>query len=324
MDGGPDGGWATVSSGAAANWTAALRWAAWLLLIAGPLLGLMALVRQPAATAPSAAPAPAASAAGTADSAGPAGFAQLYVAAYVEAGKGTEATLAPYFPPMRGISLEAAAGTQRADRLAAVRVRKVASGYWSVTVAAHVTAQTKASAKTGATDGTATAPDEVLRYFQVPVREFSGGGYVAAALPGEVAAPSAGAGAQLDYGTPVPADSHDAATGTVSAFLDAYLTGSGELARYLSPGTGLSPVSPAPYERIEVAQLAERGGDFRVDAATDEGAKRELLVDVWATGSDGQLRPLSYALALRARDGRWEIAALDAAPSLSTTSKEKK
>lgn len=318
---GAAGGWVTASSGAVANLTTLLRWGAWLLLLVGPLLGILAFVRPPAeaGTAP---PVPKTTSSATA--AGPAGFAQLYVAAYVEAGKGTEASLAPYFPQMRNISLEATPHVQQADRLAAVRVTGVSSGYWSVTVAARITS-TKAAKQAGtASAETAAASVGVLRYFQVPVKSAgSGGGFVAAALPAEVAAPDAGEGLTLDYGTPVPADTHDAATAAVGEFLSAYLSGSGELDRYLSPGTDLAAVSPAPYGRIEVSQLAEQGGDFQMDAPATEGARRQLLVDIWATGSDGQVRPLTYAIALKARDGRWEIAALEAAPGLSTTSKEK-
>lgn len=319
---GEQGGWVTVSPGALANLSAVLRWGAWLLLLAGPLLGLAALLRPiPAAgVAPSAAKA---SSAVVRDTAGPAGFAQLYVAAYVEAGKGSEASLAPYYPLMRDISLEAKAGAQHAERLAAVRVTQVSSGYWSVTVAARITSAAKASVAEKNDEAGSVA---VLRYFQVPVRAAgSGGGYAAAALPAEVAAPAVNSdGPQLGYGTPVPADAHDAAVATISDFLTAYLAGSGELDRYLSPGTDLTAVSPAPYRRVRVTQLAERDGDFAAVAPATEGVRRDLLVGVAATGMDGQVRPLTYALALQARDGRWEIAALDAAPVLSTTSKETK
>ncbi|MFH8736830.1 conjugal transfer protein [Streptomyces sp. NPDC017964] len=317
------GGWTTLSNGGVANLTALLRWGAWLLLIAGPLLGLVAFLR-PAAPAGAAQEPPRAASVTATDTSGPAGFAQLYVAAYTEAGKGTEASLAAYFPLMRDISLEAAPHTQRADRLAAVRVTEVSPGYWSVTVAAHVAASKKAAAKASTTDpDQAASAGAVLRYFQVPVKAVARGGYVAAALPAEVSAPTTGKGLDLGYGTPVPADTHDPATATVSQFLAAYLAGAGELDRYLSPGTDLSPVSPAPYTQTEVSQVAELGGDFRTNPPASEGARRELLVDIWATAPDGQVRPLTYAIALKARDGRWEIASLDAAPSLSNPSKEK-
>lgn len=328
---GQEAGWVTVSPGALANWSAVLRWSLWLLLLAGPLLGVAAFLRPVPASGVTPT-VPKTASAVVRDTAGPAGFAELYVAAYVEAGKGSEASLAPYYPLMRDVSLQAEAGAQHADRLAAVQVSEVSSGYWSVTVAAQVTSTAAASAaasddEAGQSEsqgeaGSGSVP--VLRYFQVAVKALGSSGYVAAALPSEVAAPAAsGDQPELGYGAPVPADTHDAAVGAVGEFLAAYLTGSGELDRYLSPGTDLSPVSPAPYTKVTLTQLAEAGGDFTADAPAAEGARRELLVDVAVTGSGGQVRPLTYALALKARAGRWEIAALDAAPRLITTSKER-
>ncbi|MFG2437879.1 conjugal transfer protein [Streptomyces sp. NPDC048508] len=256
-----------------------------------------------------------------ADTAGPAGWAQLYVATYLEAGKGTEITLAPYFPLIRDVSLEAPPRAQRVDRLASVRVVEVSSGYWAVTVAAHVTSTAKPTPKS-AVESEASALS-TLRYFQVPVHSAKDGGFIATALPAEVAAPSIGTGPETGYGDPVPADEHDAAVSAVDEFLSAYLTGTGELDRYLSPGTDLNAVSPAPYKQVEATQLAEKGGQFVTDAPAAEGDHRELLVDVTATDASGEGRPLTYALALKARDGRWEIAAVEAAPTLATSSKEK-
>lgn len=321
---GVQAGWVTVSTGAAANLTAVLRWAAWVLLIAGPVVGIAAWLR-PATAAGVMQQAPKASVV-VRDMAGPAGFAELYVSAYVQAGKGSEASLQPYFPNIRDLTLEATPGVQHAERLAAVRVKEVSAGYWSVTVAARISAGSGEVSK--AKGGTTGPPDEagavdareVLRYFQVPVKSAgSGGGYVAAALPAEVASPDVGEAAPLDYGTPVPADTRDRATAAVNEFLTAYLTGTGQLDRYLSPGTDIKQVSPAPYAQVKVTGIAERGGDFGTNAPVTEGARRELLVDAGATDSGGQVRPLTYALQLTARDGRWEIAALDAAPALSTT-----
>ncbi|GHE13804.1 conjugal transfer protein [Streptomyces alanosinicus] len=322
--GGKRAGWVTVSPGAVANVSAVLRWGAWLLLIAGPLLAVAAFLR-PVTAVGAPVPAPKSSVV-VRDTSGPAGFAQLYVAAYVEAGKGSEASLAPYYPRMRDISLQAEPGAQHAGRLAAVRVTQVAPGYWSVTVAALVTSSSKAAAVSdqSAQGGGQAEAGPVLRYFQVAVKAAgSGGGYEAVALPAEVGAPAtSGAMPHLDYGTPVPADTHDPAVATISEFLAAYLTGGGELDRYLSPGTSLAAVSPAPYTKVTITQLAEQGGDFTENAPTTEGARRQLLIDVDATGADGQVRPLTYALALKARAGRWEIAAVEAAPRLNTTSKE--
>ncbi|MHC3821541.1 hypothetical protein [Streptomyces sp. DT9] len=43
---------------------------------------------------------------------------------------------------------------------------------------------------------------------------------------------------------------------TLGGFVGAHLAGSGQLNRYLTPGTELTAVSLAPYARIEVAQVA--------------------------------------------------------------------
>ncbi|MFD5025031.1 conjugal transfer protein [Streptomyces sp. NPDC058373] len=311
----------TVSSGALANLSTVLRWSAWLLLLLGVLLSVGAHIRL-SSEAPQAAPAPAKAAPTSGEAVGPGGFAALYVAAYVEAGRGTEASLARYFPNMRNISLEAKAGAQQAHQLAAVRVEHVSPGYWSVTVAARVTA----SPSTEKDDDEEPAKNnddteqagQVLRYFQVPVRSAEGDdGFVATTLPAEVGAPEVGDSVELDYGSPVPGDAKDETAATVARFFSAYLAGAGELDRYLAPRTALRPVSPAPYTQVEVAQLAELGGDYRRNLPASEGARRQLLVDLWAAAPDRQLRPLTYALTLTARDGRWEIAAVNAAPVLT-------
>lgn len=320
-----EAGWATVSSGASANLTALVRWAAWALLLAGPALGLYALAQPPAVVG---APQPRATAPAVVRdaAAGPAGFAELYVAAYVKAGEGSEASLQPYFPGVRDVVLDAKPDLQRAERLATVQVEEALSGYWSVTVAARVTGSKGPVKKEGSAGASAqeagVAAGEVLRYFQVAVKSAGpGGGYVATALPAEVAAPDPGEAPELGYGHPVPADEDEPVTDAVGDFLAAYLSGTGELDRYLSPGTDLNAVSPAPYEEVKVTELAEHGSEFRPGAAATEGARRQLLVDLEATDHAGQTRPLTYALALTARDGRWEISALDTAPALDTSVK---
>ncbi|MEW1678483.1 conjugal transfer protein [Streptomyces noursei] len=316
----PDTGWATtsMSTGAVANWTAVVRWGAWGLLLTGPLLGGLALssTAQPVAVstreeAPRAQPA-------SSDAVAPAGFAEVYVAAYVKAG-GSDADaqeFAAFYPAARSMSWSGGGGSERAESASAVQVRQVSAGYWSVTVAARITG----SSKNG--DGGR------VRYFQVPVRATGGrgaSGWTAAALPAEVAAPagSKGVAPELSYGSAhAPLDS-DPAVRTVRGFLAAYLTGRGELDRYLSPGTALHAVRPAPYTAVSVTQIAEHGHGPAEGAEAQvppDGVQRRLLVDVEGNGKYTGGRPMTYAIELRARDGRWEVAALEAAPALATSS----
>lgn len=313
------GGWALGSLGAAANTVTVLRRTAWVLMVAGPVLAVWALVSRPAVTV-SAAPVRQEQPA-TGQPAGPGGFAELFVSAYLAAGQGTEGSLAPFLPNAREVSLTADPGVQRAQELAAVRVRLVSPGYWSVTVAARVVPVGAADGKKKAEPGKVQA-GPVLRYFQVPVRTGTGGALAAAALPAEVGAPLSGEAPSLAYGQVVPVRGSDPAAQTLTGFFAAYLAGSGQLDRYLSPGTAVAAVSPAPYAQVEVAQLAEVGtndpgsADQQAAPAVD-GARRELLVDVTASDAGGQKRPLTYAITITARDGRWEIASVDGNPVLS-------
>ncbi|MFJ4576859.1 conjugal transfer protein [Streptomyces sp. NPDC088846] len=309
------GGWALGSLGAAANTVTVIRRTAWVLLVAGPVLAGWALVSRPA-VAPAAAPVRQEQLE-AGQSAGPGGFAELFVSAYLAAGEGTEESLAPFLPNAREVSLPADPGVQRAQELAAVRVRLVSSGYWSVTVAARVVPVGAADGKKEPGPGEVKA-GPVLRYFQVPVRTGAGGALAAAALPAEVGAPLSGEAPSLSYGQSVPVRSTDPAAQTLNGFFAAYLAGSGELDRYLSPGTALAAVSPAPYTQVEVARLAEVGTNDPGSAGPkSDGARRQLLVDITASDTGGQKRPLTYAITITARDGRWEIASVEGAPVLS-------
>lgn len=325
IDEGPQAvaGWST---GAQANTSTAIRWALWALLVIGPLLCVVAYISVPASTGavkPAAPTAPAAT--GTQ---GAAGFAQLFVAAYIAAGEGDQDKLAAYYPAATNLRLEGTPGRRTGEQLTIARLRQSESrGLWSVTVAARVKDQEptfKAPAnkeRQGADAGAKEAAADAVRYFQVPVASAAAGGgatgYVALAMPAEVAAPERIKAPQLAYGPMRPALPSDPRTEAVTEFLTAYLTGTGELDRYLVPGTQLTAITPAPYTGIAVDQLAIEGekSSKPVTAVPGDGTKLRLMVTLRATGHDDIRVPLTYALTLKARAGRWEIAALDAAPA---------
>ncbi|MFI6689083.1 conjugal transfer protein [Streptomyces sp. NPDC050485] len=317
-------GWST---GARANTSALIRYGLWGLLLLGPLLGLTAFLSAPAATRP--APHPAAPAAPAAGGQGASGFAQLFVAAFLSAGEGDQAKLAAYYPPAAGLRLEGASQRHTGEQLTVVRLRQTDRDVWSVTVAARITdthpTPTPSSPADEArrdpkADAVASAAGAV-HYFQVPVATAvaAGGasGYVALAMPGEVSAPARIAPPALVYGPLRPALPSDPRTQAVTQFLNAYLTGTGGLDRYLAPGTQLTAISPVPYTELAVDQLAIEGesGGEPVAAVPADGTRLRLVVQLRARGQDGIRVPLTYALALSARAGRWEIAALDGAPT---------
>lgn len=328
------GGWST---GARANTTALLRWAAWGLLVTGPLLGAAAYLSIPAAG--SARPQPAASAPAATGAQGAAGFAQLFVGDFIAAGEGEQDRLSAYFPGAAGVRLEGEPGWRSGERLTVVRLRQTADAVWSVTVAARITIRESAGrpAEKDGQGGSSTAKKEkeaeerearesTVRYFQVPVATgpASGGatGFTALAMPAEVSAPDRIKAPVLAYEEWSSALPSDPRTQAVTEFLSAYLTGTGELDRYLAPGTKLRPVTPAPYSGIAVDQLAiEEGGQDSAVVTTvpRDGTRLRLMVALRATDHDGVRAPLTYALTLSARAGRWEIKALDGAPAPQST-----
>lgn len=323
QDAGWVGGWST---GAQANSAALLRWIVWGLIALGPLLGTLAYLSVPAT---SAAPAPktAPSAPSASGGQGAAGFASLFVAAYLSAGRGDEPKLAAYYPPASNLQLDGVTGQRRGEQLTVVRLRQTDTSVWAVTVAARVTGTQPSpapSTQAGASPSPAAATDSV-RYFQVPVATAPGAGgataYTALALPAEVAAPERAKTPELVYGAMRPALPSDPRTQAVTSFLSAYLTKAGaELDRYLAPGTRLAAPSPAPYSGVAVDQLAVEGetGGEPVVSVPGDGTALRLLVTLRATGQDGVRLPLTYALTLKARAGRWEIASLDGAPALTS------
>ncbi|MFJ3363565.1 conjugal transfer protein [Streptomyces anthocyanicus] len=319
------GGWST---GARANTSALLRWTAWSLLLIGPVLGAAAFTR--ASTTSTAQPSVAARTPAGTGSQGAAGFATLFVAQYLRAGEGDQDKLAAYYPPAVDVQLEGAPGRRHGEQLTVVRLRQTAPDVWSVTVAARIVADaeptpektTRSDAdRSDAKTAAAAAARDSIHYFQVPVAvgpaEEGATGYAALSMPSEVAAPARIKAPDLIYGPSQPAAGSDPRTQAVTEFLIAYLTGSGELDRYLAPGTQLSPVQPTPYTGLAVDQMAIEG-DQAADPITtvpEDGTRTRVVVTVRATDHDNVRVPLAYALTLKARAGRWEIAGLDGAPS---------
>ncbi|MFG2298493.1 conjugal transfer protein [Streptomyces sp. NPDC048603] len=315
------GGWST---GAQANSAALLRWTVWGLILLGPFLGALAYLSVPttsAAPAPKAAP----SAPSASGGQGAAGFATLFVSAYLSAGRGDEPKLAAYYPLAASMQLDGVSGQHRGEQLTVVRLRQTDTAVWAVTVAARVPGA-QPSAPPSTQPGASPSPAaDAVRYFQVPVATAPGAGgataYTALSMPAEVAAPERAKTPELVYGAMRPALPSDPRTQAVTSFLSAYLTKAGaELDRYLAPGIRLAAPSPAPYSGVAVDQLAVEGetGGEPVVSVPGDGSTLRLLVALRATGQDGVRLPLTYALTLKARAGRWEIASLDGAPTTSS------
>ena len=157
------------------------------------------------------------------------------------------------------------------------------------------------------------AEDEaaVRRYWQVPVVTSEGGGIAAAGMPSLISAPTTD-GLEVEPGARVnDADVQD----TVTAFMQAFLTGQGEVAPLTSPDSSLVAVKPTPFTEVSVSSITTTQ-ELPADPA--EGDLLRAQVSLSATAADGSSTPLDYTVELRYRD-RWEVAAVNPTTSVTTT-----
>ncbi len=146
------------------------------------------------------------------------------------------------------------------------------------------------------------------RYYQVAIAVGSDA-LRAVGLPAQIAAPQQGSATALVYNQLVSGS--DPAAETVSAFLGAYLAGSGELSRYTSPGTDIAPITPAPYVDAKVDELR---ADVMPKGSPDDGDTVRVLATVALLSPLEQQLTSTYSLTLTARASRWEVSAIDLAP----------
>lgn len=285
-----------------------------LLAVAGLILALVlsvaALLRPPVMV-----PQPRASGSGLQlpQASAAAGWATLFVYAWLQAGEGTATSLSRFTGQDQDLS-GVTPGGQWAAHVWPVTVAPNGRREWAVTVAAITQWQHGRQVLGGG-----------LHYYRLGVQVAGSGDSVrwsVAAAPAEVAAPAAAAGVALGY------DQTDAATtgplaDTVTAFLTGYLTGRGEdLARYTTPGHSIAPVTPATARTIRLDQLARTAlpNEQTADTAVPAGGTRvHVLATIATTNPAGLHQRLAYPLLLTARAGRWEVTAVEPAPVLDPT-----
>lgn len=263
----------------------------------GPLALVNATIngRQPQAVAQVAVDAPL-----TAQEQSAGEYGAAFVAAWLGATRENEGTLATYINPAAVGQLSATAWKYR--DLAVVSVEKTdESDLVSVVVAVNVE-EFDMESESGAT----VWP---RRYFAVTVR-VTDAGLSVVGLPAPIAAPAKEDSAvRLAYGQTVLQTS--SARQTVEAFLSAYLAGSGEISRYVSPGSEISAITPAPYMTITVTDVKS---DVEPSDTPSTGSVVHVLATAEVSSASDQRLTTTYALTLTARDGRWETTSVDLAP----------
>jgi hypothetical protein len=320
--------------------TVALRAGVLAALTASPLALLLSLAALRGAAA---APVPQAAAAPNVI-APPTGYAEEFIDLWLRSSQdGPQADALRTMAPSVALPRPASGAQATVERVVAVRSSPMGSRTWQVTVAATLLLPTgsaqsgsgaQSSAQSGiaqptgvaqspgaAQSGVAQSPVATVRYFAVPVsmvRASGPGGapdaLVISAAPAQVAAPASLSGdpAAAVYGSVIDGGPLQQ---TVAGYLTAYLTGVGDSSRYLSPGARV-PAPAASYSKVELSTL---GAAAPVPAAPADGTVLDVQAQVLATDTAGTW-PLSYPLRLRARAGRWEIAALAPVPSTPSSS----
>lgn len=223
-----------------------------------------------------------------------AGFAELFVVQYVDAGDGDEALLAPFMGDQAPSTLTGAdSGGWFASSTTTTAIVDTGRDRWKVTVAAGLLRR----------DTQSTSYVSMgVRFFEVEVVA-TRSGLSATTLPWIAPAPPVGEEVRDDWGRADIPEAGDPLADTAERFLTALLTGNGELGRYAAPGSDLRAV-PATFDTVRVERLALR---------TDAAGRRWVRAWVKAESADSMLW-LAYDLMVEERDGRWEIAAMGPEP----------
>lgn len=146
------------------------------------------------------------------------------------------------------------------------------------------------------------------RYWQVAIATGADGGVSAAGFPAPVNAPAA---ASVSMSYPGTVGRTGDVGKAVTDFLTAYLTGEGEITRFIAPETQITPIRPTPFTRIDIIDISSNED---VTESTNEGDEVRILATIGAQRQDDRLVPASYALTMTLRSGRWEISRIDPAP----------
>ncbi len=268
----------------------ATTWLVWTLLVVGAV-GTFGRVLGNGAEAKSSPP-PGRS------SPGPGAWAELFVAAWLQAREGDDAKLRGFWPAAPTIGDEHEGG-QVALNTTTLAMDELPGqpGYWSVVVGALVVAPSGARS---------------VHFYQVAVKEDPPHSFAAAGFPGEVSAPPAGQALRLGPSLEAPSPT-DPLAGFVGRFFDAYLAGRGAVVDYAGSASGLRPVTPSPFAAIELTGVAHP----KLEEAT--GAPMAVRAEVAGVTSEGRRQRLHYALEVGQREGRLVVLRLLPAPPLDET-----
>ncbi len=203
-------------------------------------------------------------------------FAEMFTALYLS-GLATPKDLGS----MYNGSMPAAAGTW-VNQSAALAVEPLTSGFWQVAIAVDALELIDGAYESAG-----------IQYFELTVAEKTP--YpVAVSAPARIPPPAnVGEDGASDFTGTVPSDQAAA----VSHFVNGYLTGQEDIARYVTPTARIQLFAEPPYASATITSLG-----------SDELGN--VTVAVSAVTNGGAMHPLQYTVALSFEAGVWEVADL--------------
>ncbi|MFF2554726.1 conjugal transfer protein [Nocardia sp. NPDC058058] len=225
-------------------------------------------------------------------------FAQEFIVRYLSAAAGQQDRILEFVGGAPQATLPTT-GRQVVDPIVVYVSREAASGgvdVWSVTVSIRIVRKTSAIA------------DDSRQCYQVAVAVIEGR-LRALSLPAVVEPPSHGPDLALDYRATCAADTPLAQV--AAGFLQALLTGTGDIARYTTPNSGIATLRPAPFTSVETTMVNADNSSCGASGST-----ARILVSV-NPKLDGTGTPtLTYPLAMILAAGQWQVRSVDSVPAL--------
>lgn len=294
-----------------ARWTGGSVWASrgatvglWGLLLVWPVA--IALVVPGPGTASNAAPTQVNAVRDTSEQSAGA-VASGFVAAWLSATKDDSTELQRYV---------STAGMDLPDKGWAFRNLTIAS-VGEATSAGFVPVQVAADVEETSIQADAPVTSWQQRYFAVTV-QVSDGAIGVVGMPAPVTGPAAPAKQpDLDYSANISSNSPVSAT--ASSFLAAYLTGNGEVSRYVTPEVEISAIEPAPYSAVKVNDVSANAAPAEKPA---DGDVLNVLVKSELVSGTGQTISADYILTMTARADRWEVTSIDPTPTVKPTTRK--
>lgn len=218
------------------------------------------------------------------------GFAESFVATYLTASgeSGLESLRRFYATPPEGATSDV--GDRYVMRAVAIDATALTRDAWELRVAADVLEF----------DGTGYTSDGTHYYLVGVVNTESG--LTATSLPARVATPPPAPIAVAAAAAPV----EDPGTlALVDGFLDAYLTGKGDLRSFVAEPRLVAPVTPPPFETVVRTSLSA--------TAAGDGTQR-LRILATGTGTNGVVTVVEYHLSVVVNGGAYAIGQVHGGP----------